>query len=138
MILGMAYEGYLFQYGSYTIPNKFIQLDSYEITPHVRLDLDSYRDGDGVLQRSTLQHNVTKVEFKTPAMDEDDMEELMSNIRNNYESVSEKCASCTYYDPETNEYKSGKFYIPDVKYQIYSVSSGKIIYRPVRIAFIEY
>lgn len=128
----------LITFGSYDIPSKFIRYDTYVITPNMRLDLDSYRDADGLLHRNALKHTTTKIEFETPNLYEEDMEELMANIRSQYVNYSEKNATCTYYDPENCTYKSGEFYIPDLKFQIYSTAQGEIIYRPTRFAFIEY
>ncbi len=134
----MAFNGSLVSFGSYNIPMKFIKYDTYVITPNIRLDLDSYRDADGLLHRNALKHTTTKIEFETPPLIEADMDELMQNICSQYSNYNEKNATCSYYDPETRTYKSGKFYMPDFKFQIYSVSNGWIIYRPLRLAFIEY
>ena len=134
----MAFDGTLVSFGSYNIPMKFIKYDTYVITPNIRLDLDSYRDADGVLHRNALKHTTTKIEFETPPLHEIDMDNLMRNIRSQYKNYNEKNATCTYYDPETGIYKTGEFYMPDFKFQIYSVSNGWITYRPLRIALIEY
>lgn len=134
----MAFNGTLISFGSYNIPMKYIKYDTYVITPNIRLDMDSYRDADGVLRRYALKHTTSKIEFETPSLHEIDMENLMQNIRSQYKNYSEKNATCTYYDPETGTYKTGEFYMPDFKFQLYSVSNGWIIYRPLRLAFIEY
>lgn len=134
----MAFSESLISFGSYNIPMKFIKYDTYVITPNIRLDLDSYRDADGVLHRNALKHTTTKIEFETPALREEDMDELMLNIRSQYLNYSEKNAICTYYDPENGIYKSGEFYAPDFKFQLYTIANGEIIFRPLRIAFIEY
>lgn len=128
----------LISFGKYNIPMKFIKYDTYIITPNIRLDLDSYRDADGILHRNALKHTTTKIEFDTPALHEEDMDELMKNIRSQYKNYNEKSAICTYYDPENGIYKSGEFYMPDFKFHIYSIANGAIIYRPLRLAFIEY
>lgn len=134
----MASNGTLLSFGDYNIPMKFIKYDTYVITPNIRLDIDSYRDADGILRRNALKHTTTKIEFETPALHELEMDELMQNIRSQYMNPNEKNAICSYYDPENGIYKSGEFYMPDFKFKIYSVSNGWIIYRPLRLAFIEY
>lgn len=134
----VAYNGTLLSFGKYPIPMKFIKYDTYVITPNIRLDLDSYRDADGVLRRNALKHTTTKIEFETPALRGADMDELMYNLRSQYINENEKNAICSYYDPETGSYKSGEFYMPDFKFTLYNVSGGLIIYRPLRLAFIEY
>ena len=134
----MASNGTLIAFGSYNIPMKFIKYDTYVITPNARLDLDPYRDADGILHRNARKHTVTKIEFDTPTLYESEMDELMFNLRSQYKNYSEKNATCTYYDPENGIYKSGEFYMPDFKFQIYSGANGELIYRPLKLAFIEY
>ena len=63
----MAYAGYLIRVGSYTIPKKYIRAEKYDVVLHGQ-DLDSYRDANGKLQRTALQHTVVDVTFSTPPM----------------------------------------------------------------------
>lgn len=136
----MAFNGLVIQVGTYRIPLKYVQLESYAITPNQRQDLDSYRDANGVLQRTVLEHTATKIEFETPYMHLRDKLSFMSNLKAQFNNINERKVSVTYYDDETDSYKSGTFYIPDIQWTYYNVDedNADIIYAPTRIAFIEY
>lgn len=132
----MAFNGsYYLKVGNYEIPLKFMKLDSYQTSPDQRQDLDSYRDADGLLHRAVLPHMATKVEFETPPLLVRDFRTLIDGIRNNYLSELARDCTLTYYDDETDSYKSGHFYMPGtMTYKVYN----KQIYNSFRIAFIEY
>lgn len=131
----MAFSGYLVKVGNYTIPLTYIKLESYKSMPDQRQDLDSYRDANGVLHRNVLAHTATKIEFETPYLTHNQMRTLIQNIRANYiDSLARSCL-VTYYNEETDTYKTGTFYMPGtMEYQWYN----KEIYAPSRFAFIEY
>ena len=135
----MAYAGYLVKVGDYTIPaNKFIRAESYKATLSVQ-DLDSYRDANGVLHRTALNHRVNKMEFETPAMlTNTQMAELFSNIANNYTVPAERKFIGTFYVPELDAYVSQDMYMSDPSFMIYGIFDGVIKYNPIRIAFIAY
>ena len=131
----MAFSGYLVKVGSYTIPLTFMKLESYKSAPDQRQDLDSYRDANGYLHRNVLPHTATKIEFETPYMTMKDFQTLLTGIKNNLTSSLERKCALTYYDEETNAYKTGTFYMPGtMEYQMFN----KNIYAPSRFAFIEY
>lgn len=131
----MAFQGYFIKVGNYTIPLTFMKLESYKSAPNQRQDLDSYRDANGYLHRNVLSHTATKLEFETPYLTFKDMRTLIQNIRANYTDDLARTVELTYYDEETDSYKTGTFYMPGtVEYNWYN----KEIYAPSRIAFIEY
>lgn len=134
----MAYGSYLVKFGDYEIPLSYIRAETYSITKNGQ-DLDSYRDGDGILHRNALSHFVWKVEFETkPLLTEDEKETLMSNIRANYTSATEKCGTMTAFDPESGDYISQQVYIPDIPFTIFGIFDGEVKYNSFRIAFIGY
>ena len=131
----MAFQGYLIKVGNYTIPLTFMKLESYKSAPNQRQDLDSYRDANGYLHRNVLSHTATKLEFETPYLSMRDMRSLIQNIRANYTDDLARTVELTYYDEETDTYKTGTFYMPGtVEYNWFN----KEIYAPSRFAFIEY
>lgn len=131
----MAFQGYLIKVGSYTIPLSYMKLESYSSKPDQRQDLDSYRDANGYLHRTVLPHTATKIEFETPYMRMTDFQKLLQGIRSNYTNSLERRCSITYYDDETDSYKTGTFYLPGtMEYKMYNAE----IYAPSRFAFIEY
>lgn len=134
----MAYKGYLIKVGNYIIPHSMISAETYIVTKNGQ-DLDSYRDANGVLHRTALEHFVAKVEFETPPLKTNvDFEELMSNIRSQYIIPVEKRVSVEVFIPEDNDYMTQDMYMPDIKFEIYYADSKIIKYNPVRIAFIGY
>lgn len=135
----MAYSGFLIKVGNYTIPmDRFIRAESYNITRQVQ-DLDSYRDANGVLHRTALEHYVHKAEFETPTLlTNTDIAELFGNIRNNYIVPAERKAIVTVYVPELDSYETQKMYMPDPQFSIFGTYDDIVRYNPVRIAFIGY
>lgn len=135
----MAYAGYLVKVGVYEIPaDNFIRAQSYKATLSVQ-DLDSYRDANGVLHRTALEHRVNKIEFETPAMLTNvDMAELFGKIAENYTVPAERKFIGTFYVPEIDAYVSQDMYMSDPSFSIYGIFDGVIKYNPVRIAFIAY
>lgn len=135
----MAYAGYLVKVGDYEIPaDKFIMAQSYKATLSVQ-DLDSYRDANGVLHRTALEHRANKVEFETPAMlTNTQMAELFNSIANNYTVPAERKFVGTFYVPELDDYVSQDMYMADPAFTIYGIFDGVIKYKPTRIAFIAY
>ena len=135
----MSYAGYLVKVGDYEIPaDKYIKVQSYKTTLSVQ-DLDSYRDANGVLHRTALEHRVNKVEFETPAMlTNTQMAELFSNIKNNYTVPVERKFIGTFYVSEFDDYVSQEMYMSDPTFTIYAIMDGVIKYNPVRVAFIAY
>lgn len=131
----MAFQGYLIKVGNYPIPLTYMKLESYKSAPDQRQDLDSFRDADGYLHRTVLPHTATKVEFETPYMIMADFQRLMQGIRSNLTGTLARDCTLTYYNEETDSYKSGHFYMPGtMEYNMYN----KNIYAPSRFAFIEY
>lgn len=135
----MSYTGYLIKVGEYDIPtDKFIRAQSYKATLSV-MDLDSFRDADGVLHRTALSHRVNKIEFETPmGLTNIDMAELFGNIAENYTVPAERKFVGTFYVPELDDYVSQDMYMVDPAFNMHSVTDKIIQYKPVRIAFIAY
>ena len=136
----MAYNGYLLKVGNYTVPLTTIKYETYKITPDQRLDFNSTRSTDGVLHRNAVSHTASKIEYETPPMDSVKQAALMSGFRNAWTSYKERKCTVTYFDPETNDYKVGTFYMPDIQWIIRNVDNdrGIVNYNQTRIAFIEY
>ena len=125
--------GHLLKIGDDIIPNKYLQ--SYSATPNQVQDMDSYQDVEGNLHREILPHTRTKIEFTTPYLWLEDKKVLQSFFPSRLE---EPKIVAEYWDDETNTYKTGNFYVPDIQYKIYRISGTKMQYFPIRIALIEY
>lgn len=132
----MAYNGYLLKVGGTQLPNKFIQLSTYAITPNQRMESSAERDTTGELHRTTCEHTASKIEFQTPYLKGSEIAELnqLLAIADNLQ----RNVSIEYFDPETQSYKNAECYISDVQYTIYSQIGNDLLYMPTRYAFIEY
>lgn len=134
----MAYQGYLLKVGNYTIPHKMIRAETYQVTKST-LDLDSYRDANGLLHRQALDHSVAKVEFEVPTRKTDkEITPFLQNIQRNYTNAKEKKAMVTLYIPETDSYITQEMYVPDITFTIFTATETEVTYNAVRVAFIGY
>ena len=106
----MAYERYLFQFGDFVFPMKYIKWDSYDNAPGQRQSLDAYTDENGVTHDNALEHSKTEIKFITLPMWQRNWEVLMWNMVRNYINFSARDAMCVYFDFETCQYKTGHFY----------------------------
>lgn len=139
----MAYNNFLIKLGGSTgtaLSLEYIQYETYKVTPNQRMDIEARRDSTGLLHRSVVSHTATKVEFETPYMDSNRVDAMMTLIKNYWTSTKERKITLQYYDPETNSYKTGTFYMPDIEFNIRNIDTVKKVvnYDPIRIAFIEY
>ena len=127
--------------GDYIIPMECIALESYKVTANMRMDLDPFRDANGVLNRNVVPNQASKIEINTPYMTARAMRSLMSNIRSRYTNTSEKKVKVSFYCPDTDSYKTEDMYCPDFDFEIYQINTvdyNKTIYKPFRLAFIGY
>lgn len=115
---------------------KYIRVETYQCTPNQRIDQDSDSDATGVLHRNVLPHTRTKVEFETPQMLRGADVLAISTLLGL--SGSRRDVTITYWDHESQSYKTGKCYVPDIKYQLMRNTGDDLVYMPIRYAFIEY
>jgi len=137
----MAYSGYLIKVGGSlgtALPMKYVKLDGYNITPNQRMESEAKRAVTGVLHRTTVAHTASKIEIHTPYLTNSEVATMMTLFRNAWTNVSERKLSLEYYDMETDTYKTGDFYMPDIKFEIDHIDGNIIVYKETRIAFIEY
>ena len=136
----MALKGYLLKVGGEIFPLRFVFKESYRITPNRRQDLDSTRNANGQMTRNVLDHMPSTISFQTKPMYNTELEEMMSFIRDRYTNAKERKVELEFYCPDTNSYKSGYFYIPDIEYPIIKVEleQNRILYNGFTLEFIEY
>ena len=135
----MAFNGtYLIKVGGTALPMKYMKLEGYDITPNQRMESEAKRAITGYLHRTTVAHTATKIEFNTPPMTNLDLNAMMSIFRGAWSSTIERKLDLEYYDMETDSYKTGTFYMPDIKFSIDHINGSLIYYKETRIAFIEY
>lgn len=130
------YEGYLIKFGNTILPNNILL--SYFSTPNQRLETSGERDNLGELQRDTLPNFKSSITLTTHILHLNEKIQLQSIINSSMtNSVQRKCR-ITYWNDETNSYKSGYFYIPDITFTVIDADSDDIEYSPIEIELIEY
>lgn len=138
----MAFSGYLIKVGTtpVEIPLKYMRAETYTVTPNQRLEWSAERDVTGVLHRETVDNTPPKIEFETPLMTNSDINALNTILKNAYSVAAERKLPVTYYDPESDTYKTHDCYMPDVHYEIRNVDTvnNVINYEQLRYAFIGY
>ena len=140
----MAFTGYLIKVGAsgyeVEIPLKYMRAETYTVTPNQRLEWSAERDVTGVLHHETTPNMPPKIEFNTPLMTNSDINALNAILSAAYSVAAERKLRVTYYDPESDSYKSHDCYMPDVHYQIRNVDTANnvINYEELRYAFIGY
>ena len=140
----MAFSGYLIKVGpsgsEVEIPLRFMRAETYSVTPNQRMEWSAERDVTGVLHRETVANQPPKIEFNTPLMTNSDISVLNGILNAAYSVAAERKIRVTYYDPESDSYKTHDCYMPDVQYSIRNVDAvnNVINYEELRYAFIGY
>lgn len=130
------YLGYLIKFGNTIMPNTYF--GEFTSTPDQRLDTDSERDNTGYLRRTTLPNGKTSIKFATHILDLDEKIEFQSIINGSIVDIVQRKVSVTFWDDETNYYKTSVFYLPDIEYSIMDANSQTIMYNPISVELIEY
>lgn len=133
----MGYQGYLLKIGTFDL-TRYIEMGTYQVTPHQRTEIDAYRNGLNHLIREVAEHTTTKIEFRTALLSDSQMTEFLQALKKNYTIESERKVSATYFDVEDGDYKSGVFYIPDYTPSVLSWDGSFLTYDHMRLALIEY
>ena len=137
----MAFSGYLIKLGSSSgseLPMRYMKPESYIVEPNQRMESEAARAVTGLLHRTTVDHTASKIEFTTPVVTNREVSALNALLASNMTDTHKKDITLYYYDPETDSYKTGDFYIPDIQYTITQVEGNTIKYSGIRYAFIEY
>lgn len=134
----MDYSGWLFQFGEFIFPMKYIKWDSYDAAPAQRQSLDAYTDLNGVTHDNALEHSKTEIKFTTLPMSEKEWKWLMGHMVKNYWNPNARDAECTYFDFEVCDYKTGYFYFDKSFRASANEVNGKLRYRETNWTFIEY
>ena len=137
----MAFSGYLIKLGGSNgdeLPLTSVKAESYSATPNQRMESDAKRDTTGSLHRTTVNHTATKVEINTIPMTNSQWATFYKLISDHFTNTLRRDITLYYYDNETDSYKSGDFYMPDIQYPIIRIDGNTIYYDSIRLAFIEY
>ena len=132
----MAFTGQLITIGSYNVPLNVMIAQSYSVTYSV-LDLDSYRDANGVLHRNAIR-KVPQVSVTLEPRDSSTIATIFQNIASQFTSSAERKVTATVFIPETNGYYTGDFYLPDIQFTIDYIKNNTVYYEPVTLELIGY
>lgn len=133
----MAYQGYLLKVGNYEFPTDKIIEKTYKVSKKVQ-DLDSYRNANGVLKRNALSHTPYVISFDVKSMNNAEMGDIMSNLKNRFSVPVERKLSVTAYNPEDDNYFTQSMYLPDLEFTIKRISDTIVIYEEMTFEFIGY
>lgn len=133
-----GYEGYLLMLGKKKFPMKYIKSDTYKSTPNQRTELKAYTNAQNKLIRQTSPRYRSKVEFETPLLFLDELEEIRQMINEATTNVVERKGSVKYWNDEDLRYKKMECYMPDIEYVIKEELNNTLLYNSIRLAFIEY
>lgn len=136
----MDFNGSLIKIGQTVFPLSYVFTNSYSIVPNSRLDMGSFQDANGILQRNVIDHAPSTIELKTKPMTNIELSEMMRLMKGNYINVNERKVLLTYYCPDMDEYKEGTFYVPDIAFPINRVDqkTNTVYYNSFTLKFIEY
>lgn len=136
----MAFEGWLIKFGDTVLPNHY--LAQYGGTPNQRLELDAYRDATALLHRETSPNYKTSLTLPIRKLYLGEKILLKAVIDSGIVSggEQERKVQITYWNDEDMAYRSGVFYMPDIKYTIIHVDENKLnmIYDSFEINLTEY
>lgn len=129
-------KDYMFKFGSYEFPSKWIAEGGYDSKPNQRQDLDPYQDQFGVTVRNGLKHTKSYVEIKTTEIPWNEFAKIMQGLVSNYQSYEERDAICEYWDFESMDYKTGHLYF-DPSFKTGAQEFGKTV-KETTFIFTEY
>lgn len=144
-----GFLGYLLQFvnptteKTYKFPNTLFYLDSWNITPDQVTDVDSERDANNDLHRNVPGKVKAKIEFTTKdGMLLSEKFSMQAGMKTGLVNAKERKYYCKYWDDQENVYKTGYFYMPDIKYPIKQLTdcgeNSSLQYGPIRFSLIEY
>ena len=127
------FKGHLLKIEGTILPNEYIV--DFMTTPDQVQDKDSYQDVDGNLHREILPHTRSKIEFQTPIMT---LEEKITFQSYFPDRKTNPKISVEYWNDERTAYVTGEFYLPDIQFKPFMVIGNSMMYKPFRVALIEY
>lgn len=138
----MAFQGYLLKENNTDteFPLKYIKWESYDSTPNQREEIKAYRDENTRnLTRVTAAGQKTKINFTTvPGLHLKDKKIIQKWFTDAESNHRQRKINITYWNDESNSYKTGDFYRPDITFTIRKVLSNDLIYNELSITLVEY
>lgn len=132
--------GYLLKFGDIPLSNEFILADGWNATPNHRLEQEAYRNENADLIRITSPNHKTEIQITLPKMNLAKKKRLQAIINAATIDKDQRKVEVTYWNDEEEKYKTGEFYLPDIKYNIHTVNEDArdIEYKSMQIKLIQY
>lgn len=136
----MAFGGYLIKKYNANVyfPERLIVWGSYEVSPDKRQDKDPKRDLTGILHRAVVSAKPSTIKFETRELHAADVAEIQSFFNSCMVNSAERKVRLTFWNPDTNSYKSENMYLPDLTYTICYHTNTDIVYAPMEFELIGY
>lgn len=136
------YRGYLIRFNesgsTSTFPQKYLA-PGPSTTPDRRLEASAYRDGNGNLQRVTIENYKSEFELITVSnLTLEQKIEIEADMSQGLVDEVQRKYHLEYWDHAVNDYKTGCFYLKDITYTINKITGETIIYDSIIYKFIEY
>ena len=136
----MAFNKYLIDFGNDS--EKFAHYiieKSYHVSKKI-MDLGSYRDGNGELRRTVLDHIPYTVSFAIRPVSNTELQVFLNMIRTRFTVAKERKLPLKFYCPETDGYITQDVYMPDPDFTIdhIDVKNNQIFFKETTIKFIGY
>lgn len=123
-------------------PLQYIRWDTYQSTPNQREEIKAYRDEDTRdLTRVTASGKKSVIEFELRQLHLVDKMFVQGWIGNTEENTQEaheqRKIQLEFWDDEENVYKARYFYIPNITYEVLRIEDDDIVYKPIKLKFVE-
>lgn len=134
------FEGYLLKFGDTILPNAYLSLTTYTVTPNRRNVIDTFQDSDGLTYRDVAKKYKTKLEFDTvDALKLSQKIRMQQVFKAGLLNERERKYRVTYWNDETNAYEQMECYMSDIDYPIRWIDkNNEIVYGKIRIELTEY
>lgn len=136
----MAFSGYLIKSASSNtyFPERLIVAGSYEVVPDRRQDKDPTRDLNGILHRAVVSAKPSTIKFDTRELHAADVAEIHTFLSACLVNGPERKVRITFWNPDSDSYKTEYMYLPDLTYTIVCHTNSDIVYAPMTLEFIGY
>lgn len=133
------FKGYLVKFGTTEFPHKYIKYNSYKSYDNQRTEIKASRNASNHLQRETSPNFKSKVEFELiEGLHLKEWEKIKKIIDGHISDKIQRKVAIQYWNHEDMRYKIMTTYIPDIEFDVKSITESDIVYDKIRLAFIEY
>lgn len=126
------YDGYLIKINNATLPNRFLERDSWQCTPMARKVLDSFFDVEGEYHEYLANHERSTISFRIREHTQAEHAVIVPFLQNT------ENLNVSYYNDREEEYKNGYFKMDTPAFTHKKTFDGTIWYNSTTIKLTEY